>query len=201
MDSRKRQGDYGPAPMALPLHIVDAFTDRAFGGNPAAVCLLDHPRDPAWMQAVAAEMNLSETAFLLREGQYWRLRWFTPKIEVELCGHATLASAHILWQTGANPNPQPIEFQTLGGRLTCRQRDAWIEMDFPAQPPVDHDEPGELLAALGASGIVVGHKRNRMDYLVEVGDEQTLRALQPDMPTLARLPVLSPPPPASMKTR
>jgi PhzF family phenazine biosynthesis protein len=175
--------------MPIPLYIVDAFASRPFTGNPAAVCLLDQPRDSAWMQSIAAEMNLSETAFLVRESTTWQLRWFTPKAEVDLCGHATLASAHILWKTNRLAPDKPAIFTTRSGQLTCTRRDTWIEMDFPAEPPEPAEDPGNLLAALNIPGQVVGKKRNRMDYLVEVADEQTLRSLKPDLPALARLPV------------
>jgi len=175
--------------MPLPLYTVDAFTCRAFGGNPAAVCVLDHARDAAWMQSVAAEMNLSETAFLLRDGLEWQLRWFTPKVEVKLCGHATLASAHILWETAALPREQALIFNTLSGKLTCTSRGDWIEMDFPSEPPVEIGDPGDLLAALNVNGIVVGRKRNRMDFLVEVENEQAVRALKPDFLLMKTLPV------------
>jgi predicted PhzF superfamily epimerase YddE/YHI9 len=173
----------------LPIYVVDAFTARVFGGNPAAVCMLDRPHDVVWMQAVAAEMNLSETAFLVCEAGSWLLRWFTPRVEVDLCGHATLAAAHILWETGLIPREQSVAFETQSGRLTCTQPEAWIEMDFPSEPPIDAGDPGNLLAALNADGIVVGHKRNRLDYLVEVQDEQTVRSLRPDMGLMAGLPV------------
>ena len=145
------------------------------------------------MQSVAAEMNLSESAFLLPENPAWQLRWFTPKAEVDLCGHATLASAHILWETARAPSDHPIIFATRSGQLTCTRRDSWIEMDFPSEPPEPAEDPPDLasnlLAALNIPGQVVGKKRNRMDYLVEVADEQTLRSLKPDLPALAKLPV------------
>src|SRR5437868_11050497 len=104
--------------MGLPIYTVDAFTDRPFAGNPAAVCLLDGPRDDAWLQHVAAEMNLSETAFLLAEGDAFRLRWFTPTVEVDLCGHATVASAHVLWETGRLPADRPARFLSRSGPLS-----------------------------------------------------------------------------------
>ena len=175
--------------MSLPLLIVDAFTDVPFRGNPAAVCLLDQMRGDAWMQSVAAEMNLSETAFVLRQGDAWRLRWFTPRVEVDLCGHATLASAHVLWEVDRVSADRSIVFETRSGRLTCAKHGGWIEMDFPAEPATQASDPGPLLAALGAEGSVVGHKRNRMDYLVEVEDAATVRGLKPDMRLLASLPV------------
>jgi predicted PhzF superfamily epimerase YddE/YHI9 len=175
--------------MTQPVHVVDAFTDRVFSGNPAAVCVLDAPREDAWMQSVALEMNLAETAYLQRTGDSWALRWFTPQVEVDLCGHATLASAHVLWETGVLAPDQPAAFDTRSGRLTCVRRGAWIEMDFPAEPPVEHSDPGDLLAALDAPGVVIGHKRNRMDYLVELPDEAAVRGLRPNMQRLAALPV------------
>jgi len=173
----------------LPIYIVDAFATRAFEGNPAAVCLLDRPREAGWMQLVAAEMNLSETAFVICESEIWQLRWFTPRIEVDLCGHATLAAAHILWETVSLPAEQPAIFETKSGRLTCTRKDGWIEMDFPAEPPEHAGNPGNLLSALNVSGTIVGHKRNRMDYLVELENERAVRNLKPDMNLLATLPV------------
>jgi PhzF family phenazine biosynthesis protein len=173
--------------MGLPLSIVDAFTDRPFAGNPAAVCLLDGPRDDAWMQALAGEMNLSETAFLLPEGDGHRLRWFTPKAEVDLCGHATLASAHVLWETGKLAANQPARFQTRSGRLTVTQAAEAMEMDFPAVRVERCPDPPDLAGALGVTPGFVG--RNKMDFLVEVADEAVLRGLSPDFARLAALPV------------
>ncbi len=173
----------------MELFIVDAFTPRPFGGNPAAVCLLDRPRDDGWMQALAAEMNLSETAFLLPEGDAWRLRWFTPTVEVDLCGHATLASAHVLWEANLVTAARPAVFATKSGRLACTLQSPWIEMDFPAEPPFNHPAPGappEIEKALGIRARA--QQRNRMDFLVEVADESTLRALKPDLAALAILP-------------
>ena len=108
--------------MSQPIVVVDAFTDRPFAGNPAGVCLLEGPADDGWMQLVAREMNLSETAFLVPEAGAFRLRWFTPAAEVKLCGHATLASAHWLWASGAAADSQPIAFETLSGRLLAMKR-------------------------------------------------------------------------------
>jgi PhzF family phenazine biosynthesis protein len=164
--------------MEIPLFVVDAFTDRPFAGNPAAVCVLPHERDEAWMADVAREMNLSETAFLRREGDVWSLRWFTPTVEVALCGHATLASAHALWQTGLAPR-LPIAFSTRSGRLGATPSGDRIELDFPAEPAVASPPPAGLLEALGvAAPLYTG--RNRMDSLVEVESESALRALTPD---------------------
>src|SRR5882724_9709427 len=118
--------------MRIPLIHVDAFATRPFEGNPAAVCLLDDERPSDWMQSVAAEMNLSETAFVRPAGDGFELRWFTPTIEVDLCGHATLASAHALWTVGMTPTTEPIRFHTKSGVLTCTQAGEIIELDFPA---------------------------------------------------------------------
>jgi PhzF family phenazine biosynthesis protein len=174
-------------PVGLPLLQIDAFTDRPFAGNPAAVCLLPGPRDDAWMQRVGAEMNLSETAFLVREADGYRLRWFTPAVEVDLCGHATLASAHALWETGLLPAEEEARFHTRSGLLTVVRRGAWMEMNFPAKPPAPAAAPAGLAEALGAAPRYVG--RNQFDYLVEVESEAALRALAPDFGRLAALPV------------
>jgi PhzF family phenazine biosynthesis protein len=170
-----------------PIYTVDAFTDRPFAGNPAAVCLLEAPAAEGWMQQVAAEMNLSETAFLVPAGGGWRLRWFTPKVEVELCGHATLASAHVLWETGRLAPGQTARFQTLSGELTAVRRGDAIDLDFPAKPPTACDPPPELLAALGARAQFVG--QNRMDFFVQLPSESAVRGLRPDFARLAQLPV------------
>ncbi|GAC1364289.1 MAG: PhzF family phenazine biosynthesis protein [Herpetosiphon sp.] len=171
--------------MSLQISQIDAFTDRAFRGNPAAVCLLDAERPDRWMQAVAAEMNLSETAFLVRQEDGYRLRWFTPAVEVDLCGHATLASAHMLWETGALGPDQEARFHTHSGLLTARREGSWIELDFPATPEVSAPPPPGLLEALGAQPRYVG--RNRFDYLVECGSEEEVRALRPDAAQLRTL--------------
>ena len=161
---------------------VDSFTNERFRGNPAAVCLLPEARDEAWMQSVASEMNLSETAFLLSENGSYDLRWFTPTVEVDLCGHATLASAHVLWEAEIVPADAAIAFTTRSGTLTAARRGEWIEMDFPATP----EEPGEpnidFERALGAPPTYVG--KSKFDYLVEVASEQVVRDLQPDIALL-----------------
>jgi PhzF family phenazine biosynthesis protein len=157
---------------------VDAFTDRPFAGNPAAVCLLEEERDEQWMQAVAAEMNLSETAFVRPIEEGFDLRWFTPAVEVELCGHATLASAHVLWAEEVIGRDEQIEFHTKSGVLTCSRRSDCIELDFPAAS-VDPAEPAEeLAAALGVRPSFVG--QSGFDQLVLVESEQVVRRLQPD---------------------
>jgi PhzF family phenazine biosynthesis protein len=165
--------------MPTPIVQVDAFTDRAFGGNPAAVCVLEAPRDEGWMQRVAMEMNLSETAFLHPEGDGWRLRWFTPETEVELCGHATLASAHVLWEDGVVAADAAVRFRTLGGELTAVREGRSIVMDFPAAPESPIDAPEGLATALGVTPRYVG--RSRFDLLVEVADAAEVRALRPDL--------------------
>jgi PhzF family phenazine biosynthesis protein len=172
--------------MGLPLYIIDAFTDQPFSGNPAAVCMLDMAHDDVWMQSVAAEMNLSETAFLLREGGGYRLRWFTPAVEVELCGHATLASSHFLWQTGYLGVQEAAIFNTKSGVLTAQRSEDWIEMDFPAEPVEQRDIPEKLTRALGASAVFAG--QNRFDWLVEVADEAMVKGLTPDMDLLREVP-------------
>lgn len=166
---------------------VDSFTDQAFSGNPAAVCILAHAADKHWMQQVAREMNLSETAFLFRQRDAWNLRWFTPAVEVDLCGHATLASAHVLWQDRHLDPGAQARFNTKSGRLTADRRGGWIEMDFPAEPAVAVEPPEALLPALGITAKYVG--KNRMDYLIEVGSETELRTMRPDFARLGSLPV------------
>jgi PhzF family phenazine biosynthesis protein len=166
---------------------VDAFTNHAFAGNPAAVCVLPEPREEAWMRHVAAEMNLSETAFLYPQNSGFNLRWFTPAIEVALCGHATLASAHVLWQDGHLPQGQMARFHTKSGLLTAVQKDGRIEMDFPATRTEPAEAPPGLAEALGTKPVYLG--KNKFDYLVEVDSETTLRALNPDHTALRKLPV------------
>jgi len=172
--------------MALPLYQVDAFARRPFEGNPAAVCLLDREADAAWMQAVAAEMNLSETAFVVPRDGGFGLRWFTPTVEVDLCGHATLASAHVLWSSQRLASGEPARFETLSGPLACRRLDdGRVEMDFPAEPPSPCEAPAGLSTALGAAPRWVG--RNRMDWVVELADESTLRSLAPALEAVRQL--------------
>lgn len=157
---------------------IDAFTSRPFGGNPAAVCLLLGERDAGWMQRVAAEMNLSETAFVRPKGTDFELRWFTPLVEVDLCGHATLASAHALWQTGGAEPVAPIRFLSRSGPLVATRRAERIELDFPGTPAKAAEPPAGMLEALGATAQFVG--RTRFDYLVELAGPNELRALRPD---------------------
>ena len=173
--------------MSRILHVVDAFTDQPFSGNPAAVCLLEQPVDETWMRLVAREMNLSETAFLHPVEGGFSLRWFTPTVEVALCGHATLASAFTLWETGVLHSDQAARFQTLSGWLTCRKEAGWIAMDFPSKVCEPCAVPTGLAAALGCEPVACG--LNGMDYLVEVATEAALRALKPDFTSLSLLPV------------
>lgn len=173
--------------MPIPIVQVDAFSGRPFGGNPAAVCLLAEPRDDAWMAHVAMEMNLSETAFLEPMADGYRLRWFTPAVEVDLCGHATLASAHVLWSEGHLAPDAPARFHTRSGLLTCERRGDWIEMDFPAKREQAAEPPARLAEALGAEPKYIG--RNQFDYLVELADEATVRNLAPQHHILRELPV------------
>ena len=169
--------------MPQPIVQVDAFTARPFAGNPAAVCVMPGPADEAWMSAVAREMNLSETAFLYPQGDAYKLRWFTPAVEVPLCGHATLASAHVLWEAGYLPAGAQARFDTLSGRLTADRDGDWIVLDFPARPVVPVADPPDLARALGAP-IAGAVRADRDDYLVELASPAAVRALRPDMALL-----------------
>jgi PhzF family phenazine biosynthesis protein len=171
--------------MRIPIVQVDAFTDRCFGGNPAAVCILDAPRPAPWMQAVAAEMNLSETAFLDPRPDGWNLRWFTPAVEVDLCGHATLASAHVIWEEGRLPLESPVRFHTKSGLLVARRREGAIELDFPAWPPSPCPEPHGLAEALHVEPKWVG--RHKGYVLVEVASQAQVTELKPDFARLREL--------------
>jgi PhzF family phenazine biosynthesis protein len=173
--------------MNMPIRIVhvDAFTDRPFAGNPAAVCVLSEAAPEEWMRNVAREMNLSETAFLFPENGAYRLRWFTPAAEVDLCGHATVASAHVLWQDGHLAPGVQARFQTRSGLLLADRRGEWIELDFPSTPPVPAEPPAGLLAALGCpAGAVM---RNKFDYMLELESEAAVRALAPDFTALKKM--------------
>lgn len=166
---------------------VDAFTDRPYAGNPAAVCVMDGPADERWMRDVAAEMNLSETAFLHPHGDGWSLRWLTPEVEVDLCGHATLASAHVLWEGEHLAPDAEARFHTRSGVLTCRRSGDWITMDFPAKREQAADAPEGLTQALGVTPKYVG--RSQFDLMVEVDSEEAVRALKPDLGLLASVDV------------
>ncbi|HEX7152952.1 MAG TPA: PhzF family phenazine biosynthesis protein [Thermoanaerobaculia bacterium] len=166
---------------------IDAFTGEPFRGNPAAVVLLEDARPAAWMQRVAAEMNLSETAFLQRHHDGWSLRWFTPAVEVDLCGHATLASAHALFEEGLLAAGDVARFHTRSGLLTATKNRDLIELDFPATAEQPATPPDDLLRALGAEAVYVG--RNKFDYLVEVASEEAVRSMRPDHALLREVPV------------
>jgi PhzF family phenazine biosynthesis protein len=169
----------------MKLFIVDAFADRPFTGNPAAVCLIDAEQDADWMQSVATEMNLSETAFVRALDDGFELRWFTPAVEVELCGHATLASAHVLWTEGVVNTAQPIRFHTKSGVLTCANDEGLVELDFPATPVEEADPPVGLFDALGVNPAFVG--RSKFDRFVLVESEQIVRSLKPDFGKLRQI--------------
>ena len=176
--------------MGLTVVQVDAFTDRPFSGNPAAVCVTDSPLADELMGAIALEMNLSETAFLHPiEGGY-SLRWFTPAAEVDLCGHATLASAHVLWSEGHLADGEPAKFQTRSGWLTAKKQGDWIEMDFPSQPvtKASHVLP-QLVKSLCCGGNIRAVNKNETNYLVEIQSETALAGLEPDFAEMKKLPV------------
>jgi len=173
--------------MGLKIFHVDAFTAKPFAGNPAGVCILPEPRDDAWMQNVAREINLSETAFLQKRGDGFNLRWFTPAVEVDLCGHATLASAHTLWEQGVIRPEDAARFHTRSGLLTARRQGEWIELDFPSLPDKRSKVPPGLPKALGTKPKYVG--RSRFDYIVEVSSERTVRKLTPDFTRLSAVPI------------
>lgn len=183
--------------MSIPLYHVDAFTAAPFAGNPAAVAVLsarpdhewpDHewPED-RWLAGVAAEMNLSETAFVGRRGADFGLRWFTPAVEVDLCGHATLAAAHVLWERGDAPRDAVICFHTRSGVLRAERNGNLIELDFPLLADSPGETPAGLAAALGRAPKYVGGQA--MDLLVELESEDDVRGLAPDFRRLKELPV------------
>ncbi len=171
--------------MPVAISQVDAFTSRPFSGNPAGVCVLPEERDDAWMLTVAQEMNLAETAFLNQRSDGWSLRWFTPALEVDLCGHATLASAHVLWEENLLAADETARFHTRSGVLTAIKRGDWIELDFPATPDEPVEAPGGLVESLGVTPRYVG--RSRFDYVVEVDGEDAVREVRPDFGHLRKL--------------
>lgn len=167
---------------------VDAFTAEAFCGNPAAICVLEKEADPVWMQRLALEMNLSETAYLVPRTDGYGLRWFTPTVEVDLCGHATVASAHVLWQEGIVATNQECRFHTRSGLLTARLNGDWIEVSFPVETVVSMPAPRAAEAAVGVRAIAAAESK-RLQYLViEVNDEASVRACAPDFNALLALP-------------
>lgn len=167
------------------LYHVDAFSMVPFHGNPAAVCLLREEKSSTWMQQVARELNLSETAFLLRENDDFRLRWFTPVTEVELCGHATLAAAHVLWESSVLSVEAPVHFRTLSGHLSARHINDWIELDFPAVEVISSDLTEPYLEALGVTPEAVF--RSGEKFLIEVSEEEDVKRLAPDFEALRKL--------------
>jgi PhzF family phenazine biosynthesis protein len=173
--------------MSPVLYVVDAFTNQPFLGNPAAVCLSENPCDETWMRNVAREMNLAETAFAHPIDGGYSLRWLTPKVEVDLCGHATLATAHVLWQTGKLRSDEAARFHTRSGWLICRQNHGWIEMDFPALATEFCEAPNGLATAIHAEP--QSFHRTSMDYLVEIASAGQLRELVIDMNAVALFPV------------
>jgi PhzF family phenazine biosynthesis protein len=173
--------------MKLPIYTVDAFAEKPFAGNPAAVCILPDAIEESLMQKIAFEMNLAETAFVLKQPDGFSLRWFTPNAEVDLCGHATLASANILWKTGICNEKEMIRFHTKSGVLTTRKDNGIIEMDFPAVPEKEIDYPKELIDAIGgAKPKYVG--MTKYYYLIELEDENAVRAVVPKYDLMMSLP-------------
>jgi PhzF family phenazine biosynthesis protein len=172
--------------MTIPIYQVDAFTDKPFAGNPAAVCILAEPADEKWMQNVAREMNLSETAFICPEADGFRLRWFTPAVEVDLCGHATLATAHILWETGRLLADEEARFFTRSGLLKAKRKENFIELDFPAKAEESAEALPGISEALGTGLQYVC--KNKFDYLVEFEEEDLVRNLKPDFQRLLEIP-------------
>lgn len=173
--------------MGTPFYLVDAFVMGPFSGNPAGVCLLDTPADEAWMQSVAAEINQAETAFVCPNRDAFNLRWFTPQGEVELCGHATLAAAHVLWTTGRLVPSSTARFETLSGELTCQLRQTLIEMSFPAVPVTSYEPMPGIEDAIGVQPVLQG--RNATNHLFEVENPTVLRNLKPNLARVAELPI------------
>ena len=169
----------------MDVFIVDTFTNRPYSGNPAAVCIIEKPLVDELMQSIASELNLSETSFLFKENPNYNLRWFTPTTEVDLCGHATLASAHILWETGLSKKNDEIIFSTRGGELSSRKNGPLIEMDFPKLETQHTIIPEELLNQLKMNPVYIG--KTRFDYLVEVNDEELVKNYKPKFELIKRL--------------
>ena len=172
--------------MNLPLFHINAFTRSPFAGNAAAVCMLDEPREDAWLQQVASEMNLAATTFLYPQDDGYRLRWFSAKVELELCGHGTLASAHALWEHGYLAGDAQARFYTRGGVLTAKRDEGWIELNFPAKPEEAADAQLVIGKSLGVTPLYIG--KSQLDYLVEVESEEVVRNIQPNFGQLAMLP-------------
>ncbi len=171
----------------MNLTILNAFTDQAFKGNPAAVCLLSEEKDSGWMQSIAKEMNLPVTAFINRFKNDFYLRWFTPSTEIPICGHGTLASSYYLWEKGFVKKEKPILYHTKSGVLKAQFIDGWVQLEFPSILEEKTIAPDLLLRALGVEPIYVGE--NKLDYLVEVASENIVRNLKPSIDLIAQLPV------------
>jgi len=169
--------------MSIPYYQVDAFTGALFGGNPAGVCLLTDWLPDQVLQSIAAENNLAETAFVVQRDSFFDLRWFTPELEMDLCGHATLAPAHVIFRH-LGYRASVVRFQTRSGILTVSREGERLTLDFPARPAVLSDAPADLSAGLGASPVITGKAR---DYLAVFESEEVVRNLQPDMAALMRL--------------
>lgn len=170
--------------MGTPVVLVDAFTTERFRGNPAGVCILDGPADDTWMASVAAELNAPETAFCHPEGELWRLRWFSPTVEVNLCGHATLATTYVLATDHGLDGT--IRYATRSGVLAAQALDDGVVLDFPADPTRRTDTPDGLAATLGITDIDAV-RRGREDLLVVLADEHTVRDLDPDIAALGTI--------------
>ena len=169
----------------MKIYQVDAFTDKPYSGNPAAVCILESKPTDKLMQDIASEMSLPETAFLLPFKDGYSLRWFTPSSEIDLCGHATLASAHILMEKGYINEGQKVDFYTKSGLLTAKSEDGWIRLNFPARPEKESNAPDNLIDALNINPIYVG--KNIFDYIVEVETEEIVRNIKPDFNKLMKV--------------
>ena len=169
----------------MKIYQVDAFTDEIFKGNPAGVCMLSEFKDDSWMQNLAGEMNLSETAFIYKQNDGYHLRWFTPEEEVDLCGHATLASAHILWESGELREDETARFHTRSGLLTAEKENEWIQLKFPIEKEAPVEAPEGLIDALGITPEYIG--KNRFDYVVEVDSEKAVAELNPDFNLLKEI--------------
>jgi PhzF family phenazine biosynthesis protein len=172
--------------MITRIYQVDAFTKTPFKGNPAGVCILEKPGDDEWMLNVASEMNCSETAFLCPEEDGYRLRWFTPRVEVDLCGHATLSSAHILWEKGYLQPEDQVTFYTRSGELTARKDHEWTMLNFPSLSVEESPIPTELIGLIQADILYFG--MSKFDWLVEINNEEYLKTFQPDISQIKKLP-------------
>ncbi|AKP47042.1 MULTISPECIES: PhzF family phenazine biosynthesis protein [Bacillus] len=171
----------------MNIFLINAFTDQPFAGNAAAVCFLPESKDAGWMQKVAKEIHLPTTAFIKHTNGKFSLRWFTPSMEIPLCGHGTLASAYVLWEMGYIKAENPVSFSTKSGVLTATVKNGWIELDFPSAPDHEINAPDRLIQALGVVPKYVG--KNQLDYIVEVESDDVVKNLIPDIDSIAQLPI------------